>query len=805
MSILLKILIKQLIIKIIDIMDTRKFLLIAVFTTFLAVGCNNQTNKRIAKKMDYSLLAQDYKTRLEASDPTSWKPVACPVTVPVTGGELGDEGLFKTALERNISYLLSTFSVNHMLVPFRLRAGQQNPPDDRPQVAFWDRDLRGSNAGRFMMGAGNTLRWMENTELRRRLNELIDGIEACGDKDGYILAYPHIIDSMRSEEANYARAWFTHGLIEAAIAGNPKAYGLLRQHADWFNKWDELHPKLMYWSHNSHQGHIASTRTYLSPVGKPEDLQLAEKFYVCDWWIDELAARHDSAVWQYPLQNPHSYLITSFEAYLDHYIATGDKTYLDAMLGAWELIHNNWEHVGGSIAICEAQWFVENGKRVLKHYSGNEENSHPPHSYYLGDHGHTCENCGSSFWIKFNQRLHRLFPQEEKYVAEIEKSIYNITLACQQDDGMIRYHAPMRGQKEHPNNGWNTCCEGQCTRLLGSLPEYIYSIANDGIYINLYEASSINCKIGSQTASLKLETAFPSSPAVSVKVLEAAKMKIRIRVPSWASDEMPISINGKVEAKGKAGTYVELSRKWAKDDRIEFTLPMSIRFTPYNGIEHIVPKERTAVEYGPLLLACVRKGNVPHLTGAPDLQKNLVADPSKPLRFTLTSDTSCYFMPYNEISTEEFEIYEPTVATKAIDLSAYMVSPNGFSVEFFNNPKWEGKPVYSGTVRDLHFEAGGKEGDKPMAKGVNLTDFSSRFVGEFQAPETGEIFFSLVSDDGYRFYVDDKLLEQSERRTTGAALISVNVEKGRRYKLKVEHKQNKGDALIDLRANIRTK
>jgi DUF1680 family protein len=752
--------------------------------------------------MDYSLLAEEYKTRMKASDPKTWKPVDCPVDVPVTGVELSDDGLFKTALQRNINYLLSTFSVNHMLVPFRLRAGQQNPPDDRPQVGFWDTDLRGANAGRFMMGAGNTLRWLENAELRSRLNELIDGIEACGEKDGYILAYPHIIDSMRSEEANYARAWFTHGLIEAAIAGNPKAYGLLRQHADWFNKWDELHPKLIYWSHNSHQGHIASTRTYLSPVGKPEDLQLAEKFYVCDWWIDELTAQHDSAVWQYPLQNPHSYLIASFEAYLDHYLATGDKTYLNAMLGAWELIHNKWEHVGGSIAICETQWFVENGKRVLKHYTGKEENSHPPHSCYLGDNGHTGENCGSSFWIKFNQRLHRLFPNEEKYVAEIEKSIYNITLACQQDDGMIRYHAPMQGQKEHPNNGWNTCCEGQGTRLLGSLPEYIYSIAPDGVYINLYEASTLNCKIGNQAAGLKLETRFPWSPEVSVKITAPAKMKIRVRVPSWASGDMQVMINGKQEATGKAGSYVELARKWEKDDRIDFTLPVSLRFTPYKGMEQVVPKERTAVEYGPLLLACVRTGNVPHINGVPDLQKRIQPDASRPLHFSIAGDTSCYFMPFWLIADEDFMVYEPTTGVKTVDLEKHLVSSGGFSVEFFNNTKWEGKPVYRGTVRNLHFATDGKEGDKPFAPGVSLTDFSSRFEGELQAPETGEMLFSITSDDGFRFYVDNKLIDEKRWRTSGASVCSVKVSKGQKYKLKLEHIQNKGGSTIDLKANL---
>ena len=42
----------------------------------------------------------------------------------------------------------------------------------------------------------------------------------------------------------------------------------------------------------------------------------------------------------------------------------------------------------------------------------------------------------------------------------------------------IRYHSPMEGVLEHPQNV-NTCCEGQGTRLFGSLPEYLYSVSTN--------------------------------------------------------------------------------------------------------------------------------------------------------------------------------------------------------------------------------------------------------------------------------------------------------------------------------------
>jgi DUF1680 family protein len=634
----------------------KKLLVASLFISTLACfmqGCA-KNRKVTATEFDYTLPEQAYQPRFKASEPANWKSVARRVETPVKGITLSEKGVFSEYINKNINYLLTSFSVNHMLYPFRERAGKEIIPDSIPQIDGWETHLRGASAGRFLMGAGNTLRWVENAELRARLNELIDGIEDCREDNGYILAYPHVLDSLRGEEPNYARAWFTHGLIEAAIAGNPKAYNLLRSHADYFNQWHELHPKLLHFSHNNHQGHIASTRTYLSPIGKPEDLQVAEKFYVCDWWLNELAARHEEAIWHYPLANPHCYLITSFEAYLDHYIATGDKAFLDATIGAWDMIHNAWEHVGGSIAICEKHWVVENGKKILKEWQGKEESSHPPHSNYLTNEGHTGETCGGVFWIKFNQRFHQLYPDEEKYMNEIEKSIYNVILSCQNHNGNIRYHAFMEGKKENPRRSENTCCEGQGTRMLGSLPEYIYSIADDGVYVNLYEPSSFQCQVKGQDVGLALESEFPYKPEVGIKVSTASpiQMKLRIRMPSWATRKIDVEVNGKKVATGAPGTYLALSRKWENNDVVRFVLPMELHLTEYHGIDEVAEGKRYAAEYGPILLTLTGSNEVPtriRLKDSSDLMEQLVQN-EDPLHYSVKGD-SVSFVPYWSLGT----------------------------------------------------------------------------------------------------------------------------------------------------------
>ena len=102
---------------------------------------------------------------------------------------------------------------------------------------------------------------------------------------------------------------------------------------------------------------------------------------------------------------------------------------------------------------------------------------YPPGSYFLGQHP-TGELCGSSFWIRFNQRYQRLRPMEEVYSAEIERSLLNVILANQapadSDPPGIRYFAQLEGSKAIATNVV-TCCESQGTRTFGALPEFLYS------------------------------------------------------------------------------------------------------------------------------------------------------------------------------------------------------------------------------------------------------------------------------------------------------------------------------------------
>ncbi len=571
-----------------------------------------------------------------------WKPVAYQAKTPLASVHLTG-GVFEKAVRDNIEYLLESFTVDEMLREFRTRAGKPNPPDLRKPSDFWEKALAGSCAGRFLMGAGNTLRWMENEELRQLMNALVDGIAECRQPNGYIMAYPE--DTIfSSERGAYTRSWLTHGLIEAGYAGNPKAFELLRGYYDWFDNNPYL-PELLRRAGQGVQGMIANTRMYFTPVGKPADIQVIQRYFQENYWLKQLASREESAIWRYPYDHPHSYLITSLEPYLDLYRATGKELYLQAAQGGWDLFHDNWQLPGGSFTM-------------------RESDVHPPRSYFL--HKGAGEICGSAFWIFFNERFHQLDPRQEKFVGEIEKSIYNVMLAALDgtDGPRIGWQLPLDGRKPGGSRV-NTCCEGMGTRIFSALPEFIYTLASDGLFVDLFQASSVQHQIAGQSLTVKMETAFPFQPDVRLSLTLAKPLacKLNIRVPAWAAADMPIRVNGTPVATGKPGSYVTLERLWKDGDTVQFSLPMGFTLTHYAGIERVPGQEQYALEYGPILLAVVgpmetTSGNfatsrLELAIDARHLIKKLAPKNGEPLHFTIAGYPEHEYMPYWKITPKQ--------------------------------------------------------------------------------------------------------------------------------------------------------
>jgi DUF1680 family protein len=312
------------------------------------------------------------------------------------------------------------------------------------------------------------------------------------------------------------------------------------------------------------------------------------------------------------------------------------------------MYNQHWEQPGGSISIIEYNFDPPDSNSLTK---------------LLG------ELCGSSFWTFLSQRFQLMNPEEERYAAEIEKSIYNVAMANQQGSYGLRYHTILVGNKEEGTRK-NTCCEGQGTRLIGSIPEHIYSIAPDGLYLNLFEPSTIVWNHSGQDFTLRTETRFPYDRQVKLILStdRPAAMKLRVRIPSWATTDMHLAINGETTASGRPGTYLTLDRTWSNGDSVAFTLPAAPVLTEYKGVDQIPGHKRYSLTYGPLLLAAVGNKDgillIPSGNRPEDLVNHLQPIPDKPLHFKVADNPGVVYMPYWQVDKQEFTCF-PVIDVKA--------------------------------------------------------------------------------------------------------------------------------------------
>ena len=209
---------------------------------------------------------------------------------------------------------------------------------------------------------------------------------------------------------------------------------------------------------------------------------------------------------------------------------------------------------------------------------------------------------------------------------------------------------------------------GRYVRLtVTKLPEFIYSIADDGIYVNLFNEYTIE---GTQSdgneMSVRMQTAFPENPEVKLTVSPGngkAYSNIRLRVPQWADAPMEVTVNGKRVGTGRPGSYLALKRTWKKGDVIAFTLPIGFRLTKYNGTaEGFKGTEAYALEYGPLLMAAMspseEKGFLDIPVSPSELPSKLKPENNDPLRFKVEcSEAGIEYVPYYRIADENFTCY----------------------------------------------------------------------------------------------------------------------------------------------------
>ncbi len=128
----------------------------------------------------------------------------------------------------------------------------------------------------------------------------------------------------------------------------------------------------------------------------------------------------------------------------------------------------------------------------------------------------------------------------------------------------------------------------------------------------------------------------------------------------------------------------------------------------------------------------------------------------------------------------------------------------GALVEFYNNKDLSGKPAKIDYYKELNFSTFGAWG---FAQGVNRDTLSVRVSGRYTATFTGEMKYTLMTDNGYLLKVNDKVIEDAKpagfrgffgRRTE---YKSFPVEEGKIYDIVIEYRHGNGQFAM-LRGDI---
>ena len=256
---------------------------------------------------------------------------------------------------------------------------------------------------------------------------------------------------------------------------------------------------------------------------------------------------------------------------------THDKAYFEALNRIWNNMAGKKLYITGGI-----------GSRAQGEGFGPE--------YELHNHNDYCETCASISNVYWNHRMF-LYTGDSKYIDVLEMALYNGVMAGVSLSGdRFFYDNPLESMGQHAREEWFgcACCPGNITRFVASVPNYMYAVEGDDVYVNLYIQSNTTIDQTSGKLHLSQTTTYPWDGAVKINVNpeSAGKFKMHVRIPGWAKDapvdtglysfvDSPkaytVSVNGKKVNGRLQDGYVVIDRNWAEGDVIEVSLPMDVR------------------------------------------------------------------------------------------------------------------------------------------------------------------------------------------------------------------------------------
>ncbi|PHV69627.1 glycosyhydrolase [Sporanaerobium hydrogeniformans] len=218
--------------------------------------------------------------------------------------------------------------------------------------------------------------------------------------------------------------------------------------------------------------------------------------------------------------------------------------------------------------------------------------------YDLPNNTNYSESCASIGLAMFSSRMFQI-TRDGKYMDVVENALYNTILAGISMDGRHFFYVnplevvPEIAEKNPTMRHIITtrqlwfgvaCCPPNIARTLASLGNYIYSLDENIIYVNLFVASKVTAQLGGDCVELEMQANYPVDGEIKVAIsLEKSKNKftVAIRKPGF-SNKVLVKVNGQVASFICDKGYIYIEREWEDKDEITISLDVAFRYVHCN-------------------------------------------------------------------------------------------------------------------------------------------------------------------------------------------------------------------------------
>src|SRR5262249_50441511 len=216
--------------------------------------------------------------------------------------------------------------------------------------------------------------------------------------------------------------------------------------------------------------------------------------------------------------------------------------------------------------------------------------------------GYTQERCCTYNMLKLTRQVFS-WTADPACADYYERALLNGVLGTQHPtDGMTVYYVPLASGYwklfGRPTEAF-WCCTGTGLESFARLQDGVYFEDEAGLFVNLFVPTVADWR--ARGVTLEQRTRFPEEDTTTlvVRTRQPQRVTLRGRVPGAKAPGGRALLNGRaLEAFASPGSYLVLDRVFHDQDRLELTLPMSLRTCP-------MPDDPTVVAalYGPVVLA----------------------------------------------------------------------------------------------------------------------------------------------------------------------------------------------------------